>query len=376
MPTDPPQTTFLDLLLTPFSQHHNAPLSHQRIPKLCIRDAMLLKRNQCASPLRNCLVAVDEGEDAGQEGAFSIMAGVSQATAASASVASIISQETPRPLILSTAKTSQYPQSRSKRPRMCEDQVDIDFESRIITESELIDHAAGPPSKRVCFSLDRGEGVQKSVGLEEIDMAPGSQQSGGVDSDHADEDGGSDGAHAEAEAGAARSASGSSAGSAGDWDLAGVALEEQRQWRAVKTPRTGPGIPDAVLPPAQPHPPPTNTDPSNPHTPIAVCSFNTSLVADLDRSRSANAANSATQTTRSPRSSRAFENNLAARAERILDFCRSIHVVMLQEVCVFNVPVIKNAINTLAFYFQSTGGLWVAHSRVDQWADGQDGNGK
>ncbi|ORY50387.1 hypothetical protein BCR33DRAFT_528382 [Rhizoclosmatium globosum] len=67
---------------------------------------------------------------------------------------------------------------------------------------------------------------------------------------------------------------------------------------------------------------------------VSICSFNAALDADLDRALSQSSGAHSTATPTSPRSPpRPFgSSGLAARAERILDFCRSIHIVLLQEV--------------------------------------------
>ncbi|KAI8829587.1 hypothetical protein BJ741DRAFT_382493 [Chytriomyces cf. hyalinus JEL632] len=128
-----------------------------------------------------------------------------------------------------------------------------------------------------------------------------------------------------------------------------------------------------------------NTNTSNHHTPISICSFNTALVPDTHTQTSISLPLSPTSTSTASARSRT-SNSLAVRAERILDFCRSIHVCLLQEVWgpgvdvltsglslshsipsslrSSNIPVLTDAVNTLSFYFARTGGLWVAHSRV------------
>ncbi|KAJ3401122.1 hypothetical protein CcCBS67573_g04359 [Chytriomyces confervae] len=132
---------------------------------------------------------------------------------------------------------------------------------------------------------------------------------------------------------------------------------------------------------------------SNHYTPISICSFNTALVPDTHTQTSISLPLSPTSTTTASARSRT-SNSLAVRAERILDFCRSIHVCLLQEVWgpgvdvltsglslshsipsslrSSNIPVLTDAVNTLSFYFARTGGLWVAHSRVGDWADSED----
>ncbi|KAI9328354.1 hypothetical protein BDR26DRAFT_57677 [Obelidium mucronatum] len=123
--------------------------------------------------------------------------------------------------------------------------------------------------------------------------------------------------------------------------------------------------------PVTPSPPP-NLASDHSHTPISICSFNTSLVSETERSIQPS----------------------NTRAERILDFCRTVHVVSLQEVWgpgvdvltiglsashsipaglrSTNIPMITSTVNTLAFYFSRTGGLWVAHSKVGGWGDRRD----
>ncbi|KAJ3232295.1 hypothetical protein HDU78_007209 [Chytriomyces hyalinus] len=136
-----------------------------------------------------------------------------------------------------------------------------------------------------------------------------------------------------------------------------------------------------------------NNNTSNHHIPISICSFNTALVPDTHTQTSISLPLSPTSTTTASARSRT-SNSLAVRAERILDFCRSIHVCLLQEVWgpgvdvltsglslshsipsslrSSNIPVLTDAVNTLSFYFARTGGLWVAHSRVGDWADSED----
>ncbi|KAJ3236762.1 hypothetical protein HDU81_010493 [Chytriomyces hyalinus] len=129
----------------------------------------------------------------------------------------------------------------------------------------------------------------------------------------------------------------------------------------------------------------TNT--SNRYTPISICSFNTALVPDTHAQTSMSLPLSPTSINTSAARSRTG-NSLAVRAERILDFCRSIHVwgpgvdVLTSGLSLShsipsslrssNIPVLTDAVNTLSFYFARTGGLWVAHSRVGDWADSED----
>ncbi|KAJ3021747.1 UNVERIFIED_CONTAM: hypothetical protein HDU68_009485 [Siphonaria sp. JEL0065] len=189
----------------------------------------------------------------------------------------------------------------------------------------------------------------------------------------------------------------------GDWDI----VNEQKHWRSVSYEERIPlpvklPIPQPIAPIPQPIPAPSShsapsstaatpiavsqpemqlplhlpqaTITPSPHIPVSICSFNTCLVAESEPG-SMHSSNT--------------------RAERILDFCRSIHIVSLQEVWgpgvdvltsglsvthsipaglrSTNIPVITNAVNTLAFYFTRTGGLWVAHSRVGAWGDGKSG---
>ncbi|KAJ3008264.1 UNVERIFIED_CONTAM: hypothetical protein HDU68_003174 [Siphonaria sp. JEL0065] len=193
----------------------------------------------------------------------------------------------------------------------------------------------------------------------------------------------------------------------GDWDI----VNEQKHWRSVSheerilplpvklpipqaiasVPQLIPSLsshtasfpttatPTTAIPQPEkqllPHLPQTKTTAPSPHIPVSICSFNTSLVAETERGSM---------------------HSSTTRAERILDFCRSVHIVSLQEVWgpgvdvltsglslthsipaalrSTNIPVITNAVNTLAFYFTRTGGLWVAHSRVGAWGDGRDGD--
>ncbi|KAI8616889.1 hypothetical protein BC830DRAFT_1080315 [Chytriomyces sp. MP71] len=157
---------------------------------------------------------------------------------------------------------------------------------------------------------------------------------------------------------------------------------------------------------------PNNRNLNNPHTAVSICSLNTALVPEitLTPSPSTNTSSLATSPTNSGlpaylntngngttalvaniHSHSRVASGLTVRAERILDFCRGIHICLLQEVWgpgvdiltsglslshsiptalrSSNIPLIANTVNTLAFYFARTGGLWVAHSRVGDWKD-------
>jgi hypothetical protein len=87
------------------------------------------------------------------------------------------------------------------------------------------------------------------------------------------------------------------------------------------------------------------------------------------------------------------------RAEQLANFCKSIHIVLLQEVWgpgvetlttqlshTHSIPptlrstkmpfggMLTDALNTLAFMWAGTGGLWVAYSKVPEWV-GKTGDG-
>ncbi|KAJ3100022.1 hypothetical protein HDU96_010483 [Phlyctochytrium bullatum] len=143
--------------------------------------------------------------------------------------------------------------------------------------------------------------------------------------------------------------------------------------------------PSATLPAASAPQPPPVLDLKGMH-PLSICSFNTFLLPYLFASNPSLLAG-----TNDKNVPPHLKNNTAARSERIADFCRGIHVCLLQEVWGPGVdalstalssthsipaalkpatkfpPLLADTLNTIAFYLSATGGLWLAYSRADGW---------
>ncbi|KAJ3301245.1 hypothetical protein HDU76_005801, partial [Blyttiomyces sp. JEL0837] len=150
---------------------------------------------------------------------------------------------------------------------------------------------------------------------------------------------------------------------------------------------------------------PTGPPPaSGGYIPLSICSFNTFLLPSIAMSPAQQAQQQMLQgqgqqqngagvaaalVSSSPPDSNGKKGISTARAERIADFCRGIHVCLLQEVWgpgvdilttalththgipsalkSTKVPLLTAAVNTIAFYLAATGGLWVAYSKVKEW---------
>ncbi|KAJ3216658.1 hypothetical protein HDU67_009186 [Dinochytrium kinnereticum] len=149
--------------------------------------------------------------------------------------------------------------------------------------------------------------------------------------------------------------------------------------------------------------------------PLSVCSFNTFLLPSLF----APATSAALSSTLDKTGVGGIKHSTATRSERIADFCRGMHVCLLQEVgygfpSQISLPVISghlkslgtlvwgpgvdaltaalssthsippslksttklsllaDTFNTIAFFLSATGGLWVAYSRADGWRAGEE----
>ncbi|KAJ3105824.1 hypothetical protein HDU97_007468 [Phlyctochytrium planicorne] len=129
-------------------------------------------------------------------------------------------------------------------------------------------------------------------------------------------------------------------------------------------------------------------------TPLSVCSFNTFLLPSLFAPTGANSMASSTPSDKNL-AGLTHRHSTSSRSERIADFCRGLHICLLQEVwgpgvdaltvalsSTHSIPpslksttklsLLADAVNTIALYLSATGGLWLAYSRADGWNAGEE----